>query len=49
MSRAPRVRDRRVALLGGAACLVAGTYLIWDAYDARGIKRPWGLHFLPGL
>ncbi len=49
MAGGPKVRDQRTALLLGAALLVAGTYCIYDAYDARGARRPYWLHFLPGL
>jgi hypothetical protein len=45
----PRVADQRTALLAGALCLGLGTYLIYDAYDARGSRRPYWLSFLPGL
>jgi hypothetical protein len=49
MASGPRVRDQRTALLAGAVCLAAGTFLIYDAYDARGSRRPVWLSFLPGL
>ncbi len=45
----PHFREQRTALLLGAACLCAGAFLIYDAYDARGARRPFALHFLPGL
>jgi hypothetical protein len=45
----PKIRDQRTAIFLGAACLVAGTFLLYDAYDARGARRPFALHFLPGL
>lgn len=49
MTSGPKVRDQQVALVAGAACLVAGVFLIYDAYDARGARRPFWLHFLPGM
>ena len=49
MSGGPKVRDQQTALLLGACLLVAGTYCIYDAYDARGARRPFWLSFLPGV
>jgi hypothetical protein len=49
VSRGPKVRDQRTAVLLGAASLALGAWLIYDAYDARGKPRPFALHFLPGL
>lgn len=49
MSSGPLVKDQRTALYTGAACLALGAYLIYDAYDARGARRPFWLHFLPGV
>jgi hypothetical protein len=49
VSGAPRIQDRRTEIVVGALCLAAGSWLIWDAYDGRGRKRPWALHLLPGL
>ena len=45
----PRIANRRHEIVVGAACLILGTWLIYDAYDARGVKRPYALHLLPGL
>jgi uncharacterized protein YfaA (DUF2138 family) len=45
----PVIRDQRTALVLGAACLCVGSWAIWQAYDARGARRPFALHFLPGL
>lgn len=42
------VKDARVARWGGYAALVAGSWLLWQAYEARGAKRPWHTRFLPG-
>jgi len=44
----PVVRDRQRALYGGVACLVAGSWLLHQAYEARGRTRPWFARFLPG-
>ncbi len=49
MSGGPKIRDQRSAVLLGAVLLAAGAYCIYDAYDARGARRPFALHFLPGL
>lgn len=49
MSRGPKVKDQKTALVLGAVCLGAGTFLIYDAFDARGARRPVWLSFLPGL
>jgi hypothetical protein len=47
--RRPFVRDKNTALLGAAACLIAGSFLLYDAYEGRGGVRPWPVHFLPGV
>lgn len=49
MSRGPVIKDQRTAVLAGAACLALGAFLLYDAYDARGARRPFALHFLPGV
>lgn len=49
MAKGPVVRDKQTALVGGAVCLVAGTWLIYQAFDARGDRRPYWLSMLPGL
>lgn len=38
---APRVQNRQVALYGGIALVAVGAYLVRDAYERRGVKRPW--------
>jgi hypothetical protein len=45
----PKIRDQRTAVWVGIALLSAGAYCIYDAYDARGARRPFWLHFAPGL
>lgn len=42
------VRDRRCALYGGVLCIVAGSLLLHQAYEARGRNRPWAIRLLPG-
>lgn len=40
---------RDLQILAGAACLIAGFWLLHQAFDARGVARPFWLHFVPGL
>lgn len=47
--RPPRIQDRRTEIMVAAGCLAMGSWLMWDAYDARGKRRPWALSLLPGL
>jgi hypothetical protein len=42
------IRDREKALWGGIAAIIAGSWLLYDAYEARGRKRPFIAKFLPG-
>lgn len=35
------INDRRFALAAGVALFVAGAYLVHDAYEGRGKKRPF--------
>lgn len=44
----PLIGDRRVALVAGIALVVAGAFLLTDAYEHRGRVRPFALRFLPG-
>ncbi len=46
--RRPFVKDRSLALWGGVALLVAGSLLLHDAYEGRGVRRPWASRLLPG-
>lgn len=48
MATIPRVRDHRVAQAAGVACVVIGAWLLYDAYDRRGRRRPFALKLLPG-
>lgn len=45
---AVKVHDRRLAQWGGYAAVLAGSWLLWQAYEARGRSRPWPIKFLPG-
>jgi hypothetical protein len=43
----PWVANRTVALIGGIALTLAGSLLLYDAYEHRGTSRPFALRFLP--
>ena len=47
MSR-PVVRDARTAQMLGVVFLVAGSWLLYDAYEARGRSKPFAMKWLPG-
>lgn len=44
----PIVRDRQHALWGGVLALCVGSWLLYDAFEARGRQRPFLARFLPG-
>jgi hypothetical protein len=46
--KGPVIPDRRTAIVAGAGCLVLGSFLLYDAFDARGRRRPFWLYLLPG-
>lgn len=48
MPRKPVVRDRDAALWGGVLAIVVGSYLLYDAFEARGRPRPFVTKLLPG-
>lgn len=48
MTRQVLIRDRRVAIWAGTLFILAGAYLLHEAYEARGQSRPFALRFLPG-
>ena len=48
MTRRPVIPDRRTALLAGVACVVVGSFLLYDAYENRGRSRPFAMRLLPG-
>lgn len=39
--RRPLIRNQGTAVLVGAALVVAGFVVLYDAYDGRGGKAPW--------
>lgn len=41
MSRPRLFRDRKVEIGLGVAAFIAGSLLIRDAYDGRGVDLPW--------
>lgn len=45
----PVVADRRWALLLGVLGVTIGSWLLWQAYEARGRTRPVAIRILPGL
>jgi hypothetical protein len=45
----PKIHDQRTALIAGIVGVGVGTWCIYQAFDARGSKRPFWLSFLPGL
>jgi hypothetical protein len=45
----PLVKDAGTAKLLGIVCVLAGSYLLYDAYEARGRSKPWAAKFLPGV
>ena len=48
MSRRLLVRDRRKGLLLGYGAVVLGSYLLYEAYEKRGRRRPFAARFAPG-
>lgn len=47
MARQRIIRDRKVAICVGVAMVVAGSYLVYDAYEGRGRFRPFLMRMLP--
>lgn len=45
MARAVLISDYRTELYLGLALTLAGGYLLWDAYEGRGRRRPFALRF----
>lgn len=43
------VKDQKTAVLIGVGLYLAGTLVLWDAYEHRGASRPFSLRFLPGV
>lgn len=48
MTRTHLFRKANTAAAVGIVLLVAGAYLLHDAYDARGRSRPFLMKFVPG-
>jgi hypothetical protein len=46
MSRPALLRDRHVELAAGIALFIAGAWMIRDAYEGRGKKRPFAAHLV---
>lgn len=46
--RGPVIPDRRCALLIGYGGIIVGALALWDAYEARGKRRPFMTKLLPG-
>lgn len=42
------IRDRRTALIVGYGGILVGAYALWEAYEKRGVRRPFATKFLPG-
>lgn len=42
------VHDPAMEKLIGATLLITGAYLLYEAYEKRGRRRPFALRFLPG-
>jgi hypothetical protein len=48
MAKKPIIRNRQTALYGGIACILLGSVLLYDAYENRGVSRPFMTKLLPG-
>jgi hypothetical protein len=48
VSRGPVIKDQRLALAIGYAGIIVGALALWDAYEARGRRRPFMTKLLPG-
>jgi hypothetical protein len=48
MARKPWIADRQTALVGGFTAITVGALLLWDAYENRGVSRPFWTKLLPG-
>lgn len=49
MSRSPLISDQRTELYAGLALTAAGAFLLWEAHEKRGVKRPFLLRFFGGF
>jgi hypothetical protein len=48
MAKKVLVRNYKTGAVIGSALVIAGAYLIHDAYDKRGRSKPFALKWLPG-
>lgn len=46
--RTTLIPDQRTEKWAGLALTVAGAYLLWEAYEGRGKRRPFGLRLFGG-
>jgi hypothetical protein len=46
--RSALIPDQRTEMMAGLALTVAGAYLLWEAYEGRGKRRPFGLRLFGG-
>jgi hypothetical protein len=44
--RNPLIFDQRTAIAVGIALSLAGSLMLWDAYDRRGERKPFALRVL---
>lgn len=42
------ISDRRLALIAGYSGIILGALALYDAYENRGVRRPFATKFLPG-
>lgn len=49
VGRRPLLANRDAALYLGIAAWLAGTVLLWDAWEHRGHRRPWPFRIASGL
>ncbi|HLY82050.1 MAG TPA: hypothetical protein VKQ71_03640 [Acidimicrobiales bacterium] len=42
------IKNQRLAFWTGVAMTLAGSVILYDALEARGQRRPWLVHLLPG-
>jgi hypothetical protein len=40
--------SRQTALIVGYGGILVGAWALWEAYEKRGVKRPFLTKFLPG-
>lgn len=45
MARSALIADYRTEVYLGLALTLAGGYLLWDAFEGRGRRRPFALRF----